>query len=167
MTQDKLKEFVKYDKTTGVFIWKKVNKYTKYNLGKELGGLDASTGYKTAFIDGKKYTQHRLAWLYVYGVWPKKHIDHVNHNRADNRIKNLREVTHKENMRNKGISKKNTSGVTGVYYLKITKKWYAQIRVDGNLKHLGYFKNKKDAINARKKEEEVNGFHKNHGACRS
>jgi len=163
MTQEKLKEFVEYNQNTGVFIWKKVNKYTKYNKGKELGGIDESTGYKVAFVDGKKYRQHRLAWLYVYGEMPKGEIDHINQDRADNRICNLREVTHKENMKNKKISKKNTSGVTGVYFLKTTKKWYSQIRIDGDLKHLGYFKIKEDAIKARKDAEEKYGFHKNHG----
>lgn len=163
MTQKELKQLVSYDKSTGIFTWIKSNKYTKYNEGKEVGGIDKSTGYKTAFINGKKYRQHRLAWLYVYGEMPKQLIDHINHDRADNRICNLREVNRSENSRNQKIAKNNTSGIMGVYYLKKTKRWYAQIRIYGKLNHLGYFKNKVDAIKARKDAEKKNNFHKNHG----
>lgn len=163
MTQEQLKKIVSYDENTGVFTWLKSSKYTKYNEGKEIGGLDKSTGYKTAFINGKKYRQHRLVWLFIYGYMPKEFIDHINHNRADNRICNLREVNRSENSRNQKIAKNNKSGIMGVYFLKKTQKWYSQIRVDGKLNHLGYFKDKEDAVNARRNAEKQNSFHKNHG----
>ena len=163
MTQKELKEVVSYNEETGVFTWINPNKYTKYNKEKELGGIDKTTGYKTSFINGKKYRQHRLAWLYVYGEMPTEHIDHINHDRADNRIKNLRQVSRSENSKNQKIAKNNTSGFMGVYYLKKTNKWYGQIRIDNKLIHLGYFSDKADAIKARKDAEIKYNFHINHG----
>ena len=77
-------------------------------------------------------------------------VDHINHNPLDNRKENLRKVTYKENNKNSSLSKRNKSGFNGVYFVLSIKKWRALIRVDGKLLNLGLFKNKNDAINARK-----------------
>ena len=118
ITQKELKDLLHYDPETGVFTWLKSGKGRKANG--ETRGL--TNGYFTIRINWRQYKAHRLAWLYVYGVWPKGQIDHINHNTTDNRIANLREVTNQENHRNMSLSKNNTSGVTGVYWGKQLEK---------------------------------------------
>jgi len=104
-----------------------------------------------------------LAWLYVYGTMPKEQIDHINHVRDDNRIINLREVTHSENHKNRTKQSNNTSGVTGVHWLEEKERWQAYIKGDDKKIHLGTFKNKNDAISARKEAEIKYNYHSNHG----
>jgi len=88
LTQERLKERVTYDPDTGIFLWKKMP-----SRGKSLiAGFIYPNGYIRIHIDGRKYLAHRLAWLYVYGSFPKNHIDHINRVRNDNRIANLRDV---------------------------------------------------------------------------
>ncbi len=91
------------------------------------------------------------------------HIDHINGDRGDNRISNLRVVTSTENNRNKAINKNNTSGVTGVTWSKSRRKWIAQIHIGKIGKALGGFDRVEDAIAARKNAETRYGFHENHG----
>lgn len=92
-----------------------------------------------------------------------KEIDHINHNRSDNRLNNLREVTHVENGHN--ISKKtnNTTGYTGVVYHKATGKWLAQIMINGKNKYLGLFSTIEEAVEKRKEAEKDFNFYANHG----
>lgn len=84
------------------------------------------------------------------GVWPKGQIDHVNGNRLDNRICNLRDATHAENQRNSKRPKSNTSGIKGVYWDKRSKKWGAHIRFGNKMLNLGRFSEKEDAAAAYK-----------------
>lgn len=104
-------------------------------------------------IDGFKCCAHRLAWLYIHGRWPIKHLDHINRVRSDNRISNIREATSSENQRNKGMMSNNTSGITGVRYDPSRNKYHAQIEILGKSKNLGRFINIEDAITARKEAE--------------
>lgn len=97
LTQDRLKQVISYNKKSGVFRWKQNKGHMK--VGERAGGL-APTGYVLIGIDGKRYLAHRLAWLYEYGVWPSKRIDHRDEKRSNNRIKNLREADHCENLWN-------------------------------------------------------------------
>ncbi len=88
---------------------------------------------------------HRL----LMGAHVGKVIDHINGNSLDNRKVNLRECTHKENIRNRrGKNKNNTSGFKGVFWAEYTKRWRAQIKVDRKTKFLGYYKNALDAAKA-------------------
>ena len=119
-------------------------------------------GYLIAYIFRKQYYIHRLIWLYHYGYLPKE-IDHINGIRTDNRIENLREVTTQENARNQKRSSINTSGIIGVSYFNPNKCWIAYITINYKHIHLGYFKNKEDAILARKEAEVEYKFHQNHG----
>ena len=80
-------------------------------------------------------------------------VDHINHNKLDNRKENLRICTQKQNMRNQSIRKDNKSGYTGVYFVENKNKWVAQIRINGKTKHLGYYNEMKNAIKARKEAE--------------
>ncbi len=161
MTQDKLKEILNYDEETGIFKWK-ISNQSSIKVGDIAGHLSKKVGYTIIGIDNEVYPAHRLAWLYVCGQLPKNEIDHINHIKDDNRICNLREVTHTENSRNQKMRKDNKSGATGVYWYEPLKKWQASIRVNNILIHLGYFKNIKDAVKARNKAKIKYGFHKNH-----
>ena len=132
-----------------------------------LAGREAFTasvkGYNRGPILGKSYFAHRVIWLIQAGEWPAETIDHINGVRSDNRWVNLRDVSRVDNLRNSKRSIKNTSGVTGVYWVSCNKKWVAKICVNSRDKHLGYFTNKKAAIAARKAAERELGYHKNHG----
>lgn len=111
ITQSELKKIFLYEKESGIFTRKRLNKIT---------GSKNNCGYLNININNKTYYAHRLAWLYVYGEFPK-HIDHINHIRTDNRIANLRNVEHKENRRNSSLISTNKSGVNGVFWDKRTK----------------------------------------------
>lgn len=147
-------------RSNGKLFWKKDYYKGKKNV---LVGYENREGYKVIKIKGKMYLLHHIVWLMVYGYLPKE-IDHVNHNRSDNRIENLREVEHKENCRNKTLNKNNTSGVTGVYWLAKYNVWQARIRVDGKHISLGCYKDFKEAVKARKEGEHKYKFHRNHGS---
>jgi hypothetical protein len=107
----RLRELLNYDPATGIFTWK-VNTYRKLK-GKKAGST-ASNGYWDIRIDRSLYKAHRLAWLYVHGRWPADQIDHINGERADNRIENLRECSRAENMQNSPVRKDSQIGLKGV-----------------------------------------------------
>ena len=160
LTQRRLKEVVEYNSDTGVFT--RLSSASQIKAGSIAGGQDGK-GYTRFSIDGKSYLAHRLAWLYVNGVFPIDQIDHLNHDRLDNRIANLRCVTHKENGKNQSLYKNNSSGVTGVNWDKSRGKWYSCIMVDGKTKSLGRHIELSDAVMARVSAEKELGFHSNHG----
>lgn len=156
-----LKEALHYDPLTGIFKW--ASPRSKVRVG-NVAGFPREDGYIHIKLNGKSYLAHILAWLYMHEQMPKGEIDHINHSRSDNRIENLRDVSTKENSRNKKIYKSNKTGVVGVFHRKDTGKFNANICVNGKLKHLGTFVNQSDAIEARKAAEKEFGFHENHGA---
>lgn len=169
LTQEQLKQILNYDKSTGMWIWLvdifsgKNNKLKSAEKGNVAGTLSKIHGYRIIGINGKKYRAHRLVWLYEYGYWPKYQIDHINHIKDDNRIVNLREVTHEDNQRNMSKSKNNKSGHTGVVWDKSVNKWRAEINIKNKSITLGRFINKEDAIKCRKQAEIKYKFHENHG----
>ena len=125
------------------------------------GGVNTQ-GYWQVRISGKLYLGHRLAWFLAFGKWPTE-IDHINGDRADNRLVNLREVERVDNTRNRKTPCTNTSGVMGVSWDAANSKWQAAIWVDGKSIKLGRHKNFGEACAARKAGEIKYGFHKNHG----
>ena len=146
LTQERLKELLNYDPDTGVFTWLK--SYERVKRGDIAGSYDTKK-YRVIKINGKKYLSHRLAWLYVYGYFPENGIDHIDRTPFHNWISNLREVSMSCNRRNTGNSTTNTSGVKGVYWFRPTKKWAANIKVNGNSFFLGYYKSFDNAVCAR------------------
>lgn len=113
-------------------------------------------------IAGKLYLLHRVIWLMVYGEWPGE-VDHINGDASDNRLVNLRDVTHEENGRNQRLRSNNQSGALGVCWHKGSRKWRAVIVVNNKQIHIGMFADKVDAMAARKSAEKKYGFHNNHG----
>jgi hypothetical protein len=153
LTQSRLKELLHYDPDTGVFTWiKKSSRFSNNVVGSIAGSIN-SEGYRHIHIDRKNHKAHRLAWLYVFGGFPNGIIDHVNRNKLDNRLRNLREANYSSNNQNHRISKRNTSGITGVYWYKPTQKWCAKASIGGALRHIGYFETIEEAIAARKTAE--------------
>jgi hypothetical protein len=120
--------------------------------------------YRYIHSDKKLYLAHRLAWFMYYGTWPANQIDHINGDGLDNRICNLRDVTHAENGRNLKLKKNNTTGVCGVSFQ--ANRYKAEIWFEGKKYHLGRFINLEDAALARAEAEKKFGFHKNHGKKR-
>jgi hypothetical protein len=147
-----LREHLDYNPDTGILIWKKKpDRRVKIGeaAGRDNGGGYLQTRYRKGF-----YLCSRLAYYIYHGVDPlEKQVDHINGNRLDNRIKNLRLATGRQNSCNKALSKRNTSGVTGVRWAKREKKWIAYITANGKMNHLGYFINKEDAIQTRREAE--------------
>lgn len=142
ITAKEIREIFSYDAETGIFLW-------RVSRGKAARGAVAGRkslyGYMEIKFDKKIYKAHRLAWLYIYGKWPKQQIDHVNGVRDDNRIENLRECSAVQNQQNRKINSNNTSGYPGVDFNKRADRWRAYIRLNGSLKHLGFFANPQDA----------------------
>ncbi len=157
ITQKQIRELFEYSPETGLFIRLKSRGNSKKGT---IAGTINRTGYIHIKIDGKKYMAHRLAWLYEYGNFPEKHIDHI---KTDNRICNLREVSQSENNRNRLTNCNNNSGVTGVDFHTKTNRWRARISVDSKLVHLGLFSTFSEAVDARKNAEILYGYHENHG----
>lgn len=98
LTQDRLRELLHYDPDTGVFT--NIKPRHRVKVG-DIAGSNSGKGYLQIQIDQKRYSAHRLAWLYTYGRFPEEFIDHINGNPSDNRIVNLREVTQRENLQNR------------------------------------------------------------------
>lgn len=151
MTQQRLRELVRYDPDTGVLYREKVTG-GKVKVG-DVVGSSHSEGYIECCIGTVKDYAHRFIWLYVYGHWPRGTIDHINRNRSDNRLCNLREATYTENNHNKSISKNNTSGCPGVYWSERDGKHRVQITIQRKNIYIGSFKCKEEAIAARKAAE--------------
>lgn len=147
LTQAYLKEYFHYCETTGNLIRKKYV-HPHGDIGKIAGNISVY-GYRQIKIRPKVYLAHRLIWLYIYGVWPTHTIDHINGDKLDNRLSNLRDVT--QALNNQATKEKrvdNTTGYTGVVYIKSNGKFRASI--GRNYKHifLGEYLNPIDAHNA-------------------
>ena len=149
-----------YNSNTGIFTRKTSSGGKKQGT---IAGTLRKDGYIEIRFNGKKELAHRLAWLYVNGKYPKQQLDHINHDRSDNSICNLRESDDCLNMKNKTRYRNNSSGVCGVNWYKPSNKWNAQIQIEGKKINLGYFIEFHEAVNARKNAEVLYGFHENHG----
>lgn len=145
ITQEQLKKIVHYDPDTGIFT-RLHRPYGCRVLDWQNFGTTHNAGYLHVCINYDKYLLHRLAWLYVHGYMPKE-IDHINKNKRDNRIKNLREVTRQQNKLNQGPQSNNTSGYRGIDFLAHLGKYRVRVAKE----HLGLFESIEDAIAVRNK----------------
>ena len=153
LTAEQLRSILNYEPATGIFT-RKIGSANQVKAG-DIAGCPGGDGYLQIRVQSRKYQAHRLAWLYVYGEWPEGQIDHINRNRSDNRISNLRDVTQKQNLQNAGKRSNNTSGHSGVRWYKQSSKWVAVITHNYNRIHLGYFNTMEEAISARKASEKL------------
>ncbi len=155
ISYDRLHELLNYNPETGIFTWK-IDR-GNFKAGKQAGTLH-HLGYINIIIDWKSYGAHRLAWLYINGYFPENQIDHINRDKTDNRIKNLREATCQCNNRNRDIQKNNKTGIVGVHWSKTSRKYRAEIKINRKTIHLGYFKILKEATQARWEAEKKYNF---------
>lgn len=173
-TPQELRELLSYDPETGVLTWKPrvetafATKRAASTWNARYAGKDALTshngwGYRRGSVRGALYCTHRVAWALSYNEWPNGQIDHINGDRSDNRLANLRLVSHAENGRNQQMPSTSTSGVVGVHWYKKFQKWQAHITVSRRTKFLGYFDDLTEAVAARKAAELQHNFHANHG----
>ena len=145
-------------------LFNKVDRNPRALKGAEAGCLH-SYGYRQTRMNDTVYLVHRIIWKMCHGKDPAGELDHIDHDPSNNRLGNLREVTHLENHHNVSMRKDNTSGVTGVALDKKRGKWHATIQVEGKRINLGFFTQRWHAIRARKLAEIGYGFHQNHGAA--
>lgn len=144
LDQEFLKTLLRYEPDTGNFFWR-INKGGI--LANSLAGCDALAQripYRVIKINGKLYYAHRLAWMYIYGRWPKELIDHIDGNGLNNKMSNLRELTNAQNIQaTLKLPKHNTSGFRGVIYHK--GKWRAGISINNRRVEIGYFDSPEEA----------------------
>lgn len=143
LSADRLRELLRYDPTTGVFTWR----YARSGISPGPAGAVGGTGYVYISVDGRRYLAHRLVWMHVHGKWPDGDTDHINCNRADNRLSNLRDVPRYVNNQNRsGVQSNNrTSGATGVTWHHHSRKWIARISLRGKTHRLGLFETVEEA----------------------
>lgn len=178
MSPAQLRELLSYDPDSGTLTWLErsskwfkdgfrtaqgeANNWNKRYAGK-LAGYVAPIGYRyVALTGGARVPEHRVIWAMVHGEWPDV-IDHIDGNKTNNKIENLRNVTQRVNMANSVMWSHNTSGQTGVMFDKRVKKWKSYIKVDSKMINLGHCDNFDDAVAMRVAAEKRHGFTERHG----
>lgn len=135
-SQTKLKELFNY-REDGNLI-RKIRTSNSTHIGDVVGCVNKVSGYSHTSVDNKLCRTHRLIWIYHNGYNPENDLDHIDRNKLNNKINNLREVARSCNLRNTGNQSNNTSGVKGVHWYNNLKKYRATIHLNGLQKHLGY-----------------------------
>ena len=140
-TQEYLNEVLKYEKETGHVYWRSKNKLVKSCV------TTKGARYKRIMINNKHYVLHRIIYQMHYGnLLPSEVIDHIDRNKQNNKIENLRKANVFINNQNQGERKNNTSGYKGVSWSKQRSKWRATITINNKHKHLGFFTAKEEAF---------------------
>lgn len=180
--QPRLRQLLDYDPETGKLTWRKRSAASFEGVGSSgkstevkartwntvragCTAMEIPSGYDGYFrggIDGETYAAHRIIWKWWHNTEPPM-IDHINGDRRDNRIANLRATNSSLNAMNVGLNRRNTSGRTGVKQSSSGKKWLAIICINGRRVYLGTFEKFEDACAARDAAEKANGFGPNHG----
>lgn len=161
LTNQRLKELLHYDPETGLFTW--ISSTSKKRLAGLIAGSPDGRGYTNIAIEKKKYKSHRLAWLYMTGVLPKKEIDHIDGYPGNCAWNNLREASRQQNAYNTRAHKDGGSGIKGVSFDSSRNKWAANIMMDGKYYRLGRFATIESAAAAvRAKRIELHGAFARH-----
>lgn len=132
LTAAEARELLNYEPDTGVITWRKSVPRRKAG---SIAGATAADGYRRICIRRKQYAAHRVIWLMTYGEWPASQVDHINRNRADNRISNLRAADGWQNQANTAA----TTKAAGVQWDRRHGKWHVAIRHKGARFFLGSF----------------------------
>lgn len=157
-----ISQILRYEPLTGKIFWTKCRGGVP--AGSEAGWVDNSSGYLRLSVCGKSRYAHVVAWELYHGAKPKGEIDHINGDKLDNRIDNLRECTPSQNSQNKKIRTDNTSGVKGASWNSARKKWSARVTVNKKVIFLGFFSSLHDAqVEISKCRELHHGDFANHG----
>jgi hypothetical protein len=169
-----LRKLLRYDPETGKLYWRERPQEmfseewrwkgwnTQYAHQEAFKTID-QTGYFSGRILTLTIRAHRIVWALVNNEWPQHEIDHLNGDKLDNRIGNLRDVPHRINCQNRKRRSDNTSGISGVSWHKKTKKWRARVYAGGTRIYLGYFDTVEAAAIARQTAMKKLGYHPNHG----
>ena len=167
LTFERANELFKYEPETGMLIRKVTTGNNRFHAG-TVAGCASPEGYLRVRIDKALYRVHRVCYLLAYGsLADDMQVDHINHDRADNRLANLRLVTNTQNGRNTKLPVTNTTGVIGVSYNKKYDKYYAHIHIKGKNIYLGQYDTLEEAAAARADANLKYGFHSNHGLNKS
>lgn len=146
MNEELIKQLLRYDPKTGNLYWR--SDRGKHRAGSVAGRVHKSSGYIRVEIAGKGMSAHRVAWFLHYGVWPTDQIDHINKDKTDNCIQNLREATNGQNRANtRSSSKHGLKGVTFKPWLK-ERPWEARITSNKRVMSLGCYPTKEEAHQA-------------------
>lgn len=170
---DQIRKAVRYDKRSGKLYWRKrapnsfdrprhTNAWNTVYAGKPAFASVSAVGYLVGAYNYRQLKAHRVAWAIIHGYWPST-IDHINGDKTDNRISNLREVTNAENGQNCRRFSNNTTGVAGVSWSAAQHKYRVMIQANGRREYLGAFSSLEDAARVRAKAERRLGFHPNSG----
>jgi hypothetical protein len=146
-TADEVRALLDYDAAAGIFRWRDAP-CTHILAGAVAGNCDMK-GYTRISINGRQHKAHRLAWLYVTGAWPEHQIDHIDGQRSNNAISNLRSVTSFQNCHNRAKQRSPASSrYIGVSWERIRRRWKAQIGLGGKQRYLGLFDTQEEAYSA-------------------
>lgn len=175
ITQEELKHRLTYYPKTGIFKWTGKGRPIGSRIQKgQIAGsvyIQKHNGkkYISILIKKRKYSAHRLAFLYMTGDWPKHQSDHADCNGMNNKWSNLRDIKGIDNERNKRLQSNNSSGISGVQWNPRMKKYQVRIGIGGTprkRKYLGTFDDFFEACCARKAAELKYGYSKDHGKPR-
>jgi hypothetical protein len=148
-TPAELAEVFHCDPERGVLIWReRPGVVGNRRVAGRVAGSVAANGYRVVTIRPHWIHVHRAIWALVHGAWPAAYIDHVNGDRLDNRIGNLREATMSQNLANRGAQSNSRSGIKGVSLESFTGRWKASIQRDGRTFNLGRYDTMQEAAAA-------------------
>ena len=143
ITLDELHEILSYEPSTGLFRW------TKWINGRPpigtVAGFSTKNGYWAITLFQRRYYAHRLAWFYIHGTWPSNLLDHIDGNKLNNRLCNLREADVSQNSANSKKRCTNTTGYKGVFLDKRDNVYYARTKHRGEYINFGWFKDPYEA----------------------
>lgn len=154
LTYGRLLEALTYDPETGIFTRNPRAGNSRFvrtwntRYANQIANHVRPDGYVDITIDYYSYQAHRLAFFYVHGKWPRDHIDHIDRDKRNNRLTNLREATRSQNLCNRSHTKTSQSGVKGVSFDKRRGNWRAEIKYQGRATHLGTYDSIEEARSA-------------------